>query len=359
MEYLKDPNKQVKYLPVSWLSCFPEEDEYLFYGEHVVFKIADIYTNDKGLQGHSAELNVLNKLQKVLNGEQVKWNKDQTDIQMLLSFITHRLNRDTDIHEAVSDYGIALFDHFCDNTNKICIYDFKLLPKPLNHALFVDNDNKPKLICVSFSKITRLFTNLTHISLIALDLHSMTTDASDYASVILNYIESSSQNTRIKLRKIMLQSKKQTDTKPNSNLQKAALILCGLYRAHGWDIYYELTHDLRNVLSFTNHNKMTSEVKELEMKQSYVQTLESNDIGGMDWNTIIECVKHEMWPKLGSIMKGIKQLVVAQSTITAAINVLQRNITFLHDDACYQIIMDLLQEDDGSNLIDDYNTQRA
>eukprot|EP01083_Nonionella_stella_P174898 607598_1 len=42
-----------------------------------------------------------------------------------------------------------------------------------------------------------------------------------------------------------------------------------------------------------------------EMKE-YAQTMQSNDnIGTMNWNKIIECVRHEMWPKLGSIMKGI------------------------------------------------------
>eukprot|EP01083_Nonionella_stella_P071508 192100_1 len=55
--------------------------------------------------------------------------------------------------------------------------------------------------------------------------------------------------------------------------------------------------------------------------------------------------------------KEIKQIVADQSTITAAINALQRNIPFLSDDACYQIIMDLVQEEDGLNLIDDYNTK--
>eukprot|EP01083_Nonionella_stella_P082684 228284_1 len=57
--------------------------------------------------------------------------------------------------------------------------------------------------------------------------------------------------------------------------------------------------------------------------------------------------------------KETKQLVAAQSTVTAAINALQRNIPFLSDDACYRIIMDLLQEDDDLDLIDDYNTKHT
>eukprot|EP01083_Nonionella_stella_P313023 1121750_1 len=59
--------------------------------------------------------------------------------------------------------------------------------------------------------------------------------------------------------------------------------------------------------------------------------------------------------------KENKQLVAAESTVTAAINALQRNIPFLsdHDDACYQIIMDLLQEDEDLNLIDDYNAKHT
>eukprot|EP01083_Nonionella_stella_P040066 108948_1 len=55
--------------------------------------------------------------------------------------------------------------------------------------------------------------------------------------------------------------------------------------------------------------------------------------------------------------KEIKQLVASQSTVTAAINALQRNIPFLNDDACFHIIMDVLQDDDDLNLIDDYNSK--
>eukprot|EP01083_Nonionella_stella_P083159 229783_1 len=45
-----------------------------------------------------------------------------------------------------------------------------------------------------------------------------------------------------------------------------------------------------------------------EMKE-YAQTMQSNDnIDTMNWNKIIECVGHEMWPKLGSIMKAILRL---------------------------------------------------
>eukprot|EP01083_Nonionella_stella_P126615 383324_1 len=57
-------------------------------------------------------------------------------------------------------------------------------------------------------------------------------------------------------------------------------------------------------------NKETEDILETfdesEMKELYTQVLQSNEeILVMDWNKIIECVKHEMWPKLGSIMKGI------------------------------------------------------
>eukprot|EP01083_Nonionella_stella_P126616 383325_1 len=57
-------------------------------------------------------------------------------------------------------------------------------------------------------------------------------------------------------------------------------------------------------------NKETEDILETfdesEMKELYTQVLQSNEeILVMDWNKIIECVKHEMWPKLGSIIKGI------------------------------------------------------
>eukprot|EP01083_Nonionella_stella_P299276 1015905_1 len=50
---------------------------------------------------------------------------------------------------------------------------------------------------------------------------------------------------------------------------------------------------------------MLATFDERELKE-YTQTLQSNDnICVMDWNKVIECVNHEMWPKLGSIIKGI------------------------------------------------------
>eukprot|EP01083_Nonionella_stella_P286660 975609_1 len=284
MEYLKDRNKQVKYLPVSWLSCFPNENEYLFYGKHVVFKISDIWTNDKGVQGHSAELNVLNKFQKLLNGEQVSWNKDETDIEMLLLFIMLRLKsldslgqgRDTPINKEISDYSIALFNYFCDNKNKICICDFTSLANRLQIALFVDQDNT--LPNVSFSKITKLFIHLTDLSLIGLDLDSMTTNAECYVNAILSHIVSaSSQNAFVTLRKISIQSKKQTVNKEDSTLQKIATQYLIRYRKHEWYFDYEVTPaELKHVLIFTNHRMRSNNVLKPEQTKTANASSDSN-----------------------------------------------------------------------------------
>ena len=64
-EYFKDATKIPKYLNVSWLSDFPNEDEKLFYGAYVVFQIDDII-EAKDMQNHSKEVLMFNKFQKLL-----------------------------------------------------------------------------------------------------------------------------------------------------------------------------------------------------------------------------------------------------------------------------------------------------
>ena len=63
-------SKIPKYLSVSWLSDFPNEDELLFYGDNVVFKIHDIIEGHSNV-GHAKELSMLNEFQKVIQNQYI------------------------------------------------------------------------------------------------------------------------------------------------------------------------------------------------------------------------------------------------------------------------------------------------
>eukprot|EP01084_Bolivina_argentea_P285499 489606_1 len=76
-------NKIPKYLSVSWMSCFPNEDEKLFYGSFVAFKIVNIIESNT-MKGHSKELIMFNKFQNMLQNENVKWNiNNKKDIKRM------------------------------------------------------------------------------------------------------------------------------------------------------------------------------------------------------------------------------------------------------------------------------------
>eukprot|EP01083_Nonionella_stella_P313891 1128631_1 len=73
---------------------------------------------------------------------------------------------------------------------------------------------------------------------------------------------------------------------------------------------------------------MLATFEQSEMKE-YAQTMQSNDnIGAVDWDKIIECVRHEMWPKLGSIMKAILR---ANEKETTGCEVNEEDITLVLD----------------------------
>eukprot|EP01084_Bolivina_argentea_P180722 312218_1 len=97
-EYFES-SKIPKYLSVSWASSFPNEDEKLFYGENVVFRIVNI-TESVNLQGHSKELKMLNKFQSTLQNQKVTWNKKNTEdkqkINALVKLIKQQQNNELD-----------------------------------------------------------------------------------------------------------------------------------------------------------------------------------------------------------------------------------------------------------------------
>eukprot|EP01084_Bolivina_argentea_P218982 371489_1 len=159
-----DKTKIPKYLSVSWLSCFPNESEKLFYGTYVVFRIHNI-TEAETLNGHATELQIFNKFQQTLQNKQnkpVKWDindkKGKKMIEALVVLIKQQQNvtnreqtilvnkdiedeqdekddsKENDVElygKYITNYGRQLFHYFCTNKNttQIMIRDFKSLPR--------------------------------------------------------------------------------------------------------------------------------------------------------------------------------------------------------------------------------------
>eukprot|EP01083_Nonionella_stella_P014601 41005_1 len=131
--------RRAKYLSVSWLSCFPNEDEKLFYGSHVVLQIANIWEANQ-LLDHSRELKMFEKFQKTIHNGKVRWDKLPNDMIEALQILIENQQKDVSptiaTNRFITRYGIASFRFFCEhpNTTKICICNFEALPKPLYDA---------------------------------------------------------------------------------------------------------------------------------------------------------------------------------------------------------------------------------
>eukprot|EP01084_Bolivina_argentea_P112047 199855_1 len=141
-----------KYLTVSFLSTFPNEDEKLFYGQNVVFNISNIYEAST-MNGHQNELLMLNKFQKTLHNQTVIWNENDKNTQKMINALQTLIkdqqtaNANVNIDEFKEDekdtlysskYGRDLFDYFCNNSNtkSVEIKQFTSLPVQLKNALF-------------------------------------------------------------------------------------------------------------------------------------------------------------------------------------------------------------------------------
>eukprot|EP01084_Bolivina_argentea_P276244 471332_1 len=87
--HISDLKKRPKYLSVSFLSCFPHEDEKLFYGSYVVLQIVNI-TEATNLKHHTKELKMLDNFQKTVQNQFVNWNNDINMINALCILIKNQ-----------------------------------------------------------------------------------------------------------------------------------------------------------------------------------------------------------------------------------------------------------------------------
>eukprot|EP01084_Bolivina_argentea_P287817 493902_1 len=227
-QHLNDPKKIPKYVRVSWVSCFPNEDEFLCYGAYVVFEISDIIES-KDNREHCVELLMLNTFQKTVQNQNPMWENRIKMIEAITYLINKKQNNEEIMEENkyddkpskyITEYGAALFNYFCDspNTTWTCIRNFKALPQQLTNAMFIDDSVEDKKQ-ISLIPITKLFINLKQVVLNELEIQQMTTDCEGYITAVLKYVKYTAQKQN-HLEEILIKSKQHRDRKENSTLKK-------------------------------------------------------------------------------------------------------------------------------------------
>eukprot|EP01083_Nonionella_stella_P149649 475630_1 len=258
-----------KYLSVSWLSGYPEEDEKLFYGTSAFFEICDIIETNNN-KHHAKELKILNKFEKIINGY-ITWdeswadkrdNPEQVQKQMvddLVGLIKFEVMEDQTGNSEISKYGRSLFKYLCDNQSRewICIKNFKSLPSELKDALFIDITRTDPLSprnnysrkgshtkTFSFIPILRLFGYLRQIVLNDLNIIELMEETHEYIAAVKEFEHQDKLGNY--LQKIEFRSTQQFDGKQNvtlRNLAKESL--------DNWNIQYELRLGSMHCLVFS------------------------------------------------------------------------------------------------------------
>eukprot|EP01083_Nonionella_stella_P011368 32312_1 len=261
-EDLSAKHDKAKYLHVSWLSDYPNEDEYLFYGEHVKFKICNIHNVEKGeSKGHSEALVLLNKFQKIVNNQDVVWQegdgtgkkkiriyrRDIDQIESLKTLITEWKNKITDTKYS-DPFGKKLFNYFCEHQTQILIKNYVRLPPLLSVALFGDET------AISFTEITKVFPRTKRIIFTELDIDFMTASVDEYLQSTVKYAKTTSKLSGHSLEKIKFKSKPQVDGKQNPTLEQKANKYVQRFLTYGWEAGYELSPENTHILSFTSRN---------------------------------------------------------------------------------------------------------
>eukprot|EP01084_Bolivina_argentea_P054193 99408_1 len=101
IEYFNESKtKTPKYLNVSFLSDFPHEDEKLFYGCHIVFRIDNII-EAHNMKGHSNELYMLNKFQQTIQNYHVKWDINHDKDRHMINALVILMKMEISVNENV------------------------------------------------------------------------------------------------------------------------------------------------------------------------------------------------------------------------------------------------------------------
>eukprot|EP01084_Bolivina_argentea_P276735 472260_1 len=260
-EFGTKASKIPKYLPIAWLSDFPNEEELLFYGNNVIFRIHNI-TESANLKEHTKELLILNKLQKIVQNQSVSWQQEsKTTISGLEELITNQNlinkgNKETVQYKIMTKYCQDLFSHFCNhpNTTVIGIDNYMLLPEKIKIALGIANPDDNTKLCLIL--LINLFQNLIELKLNNLRLEDMLIDKQVYIDAVLNYIRENETFSNNLIR-ISFQSEPQRDRKDNSALKNLVNKKLQQFAHYAWTIKYifDETNSLTHSLLFEKKHK--------------------------------------------------------------------------------------------------------
>merc|ERR1719206_255167 len=258
-------NKIPKFLSVSWLSCFPNEDEKLYYGSNVHFAIRDIIEADT-MTSHRKELILLNKFQNtVMNREgDVRWDSNKShdrkrieDIAALIQSLQNGGDQDgISAHKFnfITDFGVRLFRVFCSENRKIYIKAFKsdgALPTAIRAALFGDDSEQ-----MAFVPIAALFPNSKVIELSELSLNEMASEKEQYLRAALSFIQLSKHASKTRLRRITLKSERQSKNKASAPLATFVKQRATTCEALGWEFKYQFESDFCHYLVWARQGRM-------------------------------------------------------------------------------------------------------
>eukprot|EP01083_Nonionella_stella_P144724 452339_1 len=265
-------SKIPKYLGVAWLSDYPTEEELLYYGNNVLFKIYDIYETN-GNASHQKALSALNDFQNIVQNRCVNLRKDVIDI--LCDFIKSKEKTEPNAIDSEHNNGTyiqRLFAYFCNhpNTTSIAIHNYNHLPTKFKTQLLLqqseelkENDKgdassrkkgKAKASApLTFIHLVNLFSRLREIMFTNLRMDQMVHQSGTYMNAVVEYIGYSHPNTY--LIKVIFQSERQHDRKEHSAL-KRLLVKKNMAKLenHRWTINYhfDLTNTLTHCLTFLN-----------------------------------------------------------------------------------------------------------
>eukprot|EP01084_Bolivina_argentea_P083383 150967_1 len=267
-----------KYLSISWLSDFPNENERLFYGEKVEFLIHDIIDATDGNRTHSKELFMFNIFQKCIQGQTVEWNQDNNetnklidDLVLLIKYVQNinfveNIDDEKDSGHYITPYGRSLFAYYCSNIQEIWInYDHKSLPVKLKNILFSDG-NKSNAYKKKFSLIplVTLFKSLHRVAFIGLRKKTLIDQKQRYVKSVIKYIEQNKSERWIN--KIVFQSEPQEKDKRNSPLKTLVSNNSGKFEKLQWDLKYSFEADCIHKLLFVRYTASKS-ISRNEAKQ--------------------------------------------------------------------------------------------
>ena len=265
-----------RFLSVSWLSTFPSEDEKLFYGSNVEFQIVNIYEANH-LKPYKAELALFNKFQRLIQNEQVEWEKDQR--KRLLKFVEEQQKYESkekkdDNDEMEMSYAKGLFNCFCrhPNATSVQINNYKTMDRSVSNAL-LQSDSSPSVI-----PLLRLFPYLQRIEFNNIELNDMTDDANNYLNIILKYIEEIKTLKSSFLKQILFQTRKEHPKKSKEDfhsLQKQfnkTLYYMRETDMHDWTVKY----NMKDTFIFTNNDeKELNRVMEEQKRQQQLEQYEA------------------------------------------------------------------------------------